>query len=422
MNYEYSLHLINSKIFPPDSVNPENWQAPAWLPEQRPPFSLSGEVETLKNRVTRTARSCTSPMIHTVCAIIGIELFARISIIEDERVKIVAILITILALSTLMPRKESCSNADALAELRKNPLFEALWNKATQEQQIEITTLSQDRFSGVHASNNAHYVSSEHKICISEGNKTDKMLMILFEAANAFQQKRFRVIEERTKDGTVTREEYTLLQEWVEYHSLLMHHTIAEYGVRYHGWAEGVDEYRPLYQENGGKFSFSQYWRRCNTLRPGGVKLHADTHREIWDKVHSGTYFTKNPSLFQKQPQLFQARDSTGKTLLHLSIELSQSLAVFEALLKKSEVDACTTKGNFTPLGLILYILSRRLPDFADQTDLLIRKADLLLEQGANVNLPTSEGETPLGMASRLSEDDRFCDLINNLTLHDTIL
>lgn len=270
----------------PDTLLPEGWVPPAWLPNQEHLLPLGAKEITFQSTNASAFRDRLNSILNHIDG--------------GSRVKGLAILGFSLALfflknklmpelSTLWTQGTSCAvGLYALiffyaplrqidmkrfhAQAMRHPVYAQIWQNTNAANKVEVTfenlEVFLDRGLSRHEASLAHFDSDPngHKIRIYERlSEAEAFNCLIFETANAFQSARFAAIVKKTLKGEVDREEYARLSEFVEYETCRLRSAIT--GNR-------MDK------------TFSEHWekRNCRPL-PGKPSSHADHYRTQWDKM-----------------------------------------------------------------------------------------------------------------------------------------
>jgi ankyrin repeat protein len=159
--------------------------------------------------------------------------------------------------------------------IQNSPLFSKVWEAANRHE--KWTLHEEDLIS--QKKSLAYMAYFQHKIYLEKSDHIfDKAYNIIFETLNAFQNKRYLTIEKLAEAGMLSREEYSLLIEYLEDETLQWTHRII-------GWKEPS--------------SFADSWKATNKPRRMGSapydQIHTDTYRKQWDLFYGFTYLKKHP-------------------------------------------------------------------------------------------------------------------------------
>jgi hypothetical protein len=173
------------------------------------------------------------------------------------------------------------SMANILKLLNTAPFFRSLWEKAGEPQIVEVPD---DYFAGVGnpdytKGTGAAFNSSENIIRINQKASLDrKIFYLIFELLNAVQKERFAKIEQLAMAGDLSREDYVLLVERIEFETQI--------------WQQKILQ---LFGYNFFKIeaNFSDFWKAVNTPFVVGGVCHAAAYREHWELNYMTAYLQK---------------------------------------------------------------------------------------------------------------------------------
>ncbi len=185
------------------------------------------------------------------------------------------------ALQILQKNSPSLPTPDACLQclIKHSPLFAKAWELVNREEQVKIHELDWS-YSSFNAP--AFYNSLNHAIHIHNScNPFERVFCIVFETMNALQNGPYRKIDQLAREGMINREEFALLQEYVESETVLWTHRI--FGL-------------------SDQISFMEIWKIANfpmqqsvgqSVRP--LQVHADEYRKRWDLAYGLPYLKKHP-------------------------------------------------------------------------------------------------------------------------------
>jgi hypothetical protein len=160
--------------------------------------------------------------------------------------------------------------------IESNPLFAKAWELAKNP---DIKELTEDFARNSHLPGwAACYIPGKHTICLLKNALNgQKLCGLIFETMNAVQRKSFEIL------GTLnlSREEYAICAEYIEWHSYV--------------W-----ERKMLYPK-GRLIDFYKAWELSNIPSPGQSVTHADTQRKQWDHLFSYKYAFQHPDAIQNR-------------------------------------------------------------------------------------------------------------------------
>jgi hypothetical protein len=107
---------------------------------------------------------------------------------------------------------------------------------------------------------------------------------------NALQRDSMDKLDQLSSLGEISREEFTILNEWIEYHSSIWHEQIiSEMNLT----EENLD---PKTNE-----TFQNSWKFVNKSSLPWLSSHADVYRRTWDSLYSAAYFAKHPRFIENR-------------------------------------------------------------------------------------------------------------------------
>lgn len=205
-----------------------------------------------------------------------------------------------------------------LAEARKNPLFEQIWQEATARGPIDIRLVDPTQFDKKLRSNSdALFSATPQARCVF--SKEGKILEInitklahqvieikkdtplkaafsdfIFETCNAYNAERFSCVNILTELGQIDRMSYSILAEYIEKHTgRLAYHTLI-YGIKHLHWPKDVYAW-----EYDQRLPFSSLWLLANYRSDPQIPSHAESYRNVWNtisKVYDLTKLGKQPA------------------------------------------------------------------------------------------------------------------------------
>lgn len=175
----------------------------------------------------------------------------------------------------------SSPTPDAILQclMKRAPLFAKAWELANLSEKIKI-------FECDRQSNDlpAFYSASRHEIKITNALPVFwRIYGLIFETFNALQRESFQKIESLAAAGTLNREEYTLLKEYLEYETAV--------------WTNKILKFKD-------SITFIDIWKIKNTNYAKNLDLgsyiHADFYRKAWDMAYGFSYLKKHPEHLKK--------------------------------------------------------------------------------------------------------------------------
>jgi hypothetical protein len=283
-----------------DTLLPSNWQPPDWLLPARKLKISQEELKSFKPTKTEfdsSIRECLRPFAtyleeNNLLSSRALSIFSALNMgvsywLQDWRI----MLVSGLALSP----SSSFLNEQDLKNLQqkalKNPLYQTLWKKATAISPTELTCASLSDFlrQGMTAKDVSKAYHEDGKITIYRGMSSRHAFeALIFESVNAFHKEHFLQVDEKLDQGELSREEYTRLSEYVEWHSVNLYHQIMDFGKENLGWLENevVASHEPTFKKD---------WEHSNTRYPlDKTNSHADHYRNQWDQ-QAFLYFLRHP-------------------------------------------------------------------------------------------------------------------------------
>lgn len=180
-----------------------------------------------------------------------------------------------------------------LAEARKNPLFEQVYQSATANGPINLNVVfKHPNPDSAHLNDAYATYGPEVGILIwANAKKPSKVfLAIIFEFVNAFQKANVNTIDDMEKKGLLDKEQYVIAMEYAESLSVRICSQILEYGVQNLNWHLDLDLFSKNYIKSieeeaskEGKHPFVLEWELAN-LKDANCKIsHADLLRGFWE-------------------------------------------------------------------------------------------------------------------------------------------
>ena len=204
------------------------------------------------------------------------KVFAKCEIMSSE--KYLKTLETLEAVSAAPPTLESIVQY----LIHEYPVFDKAWALANRDEKLNLIGITTDLEIHNQKFAPAFYEANSHVIKIKKSLDIFwKTYCVIFELMNALQRESYLRIHQLAKLGELSREEYTLLIEHLEYETMRWTHRIT--GIPFTS-------------------NFAEVWKLHNIPPPQEsvfkeLSPHADTYRKIWDRSHAAQYFKKHQEL-----------------------------------------------------------------------------------------------------------------------------
>lgn len=249
-----------------------------------------GKISYIYDQLRPIAEMINSPS-PAKCVSLGIYLFL-ISYLGGS----VAYAATIAAILGAIARTPPLNQKDMQrlhARALQNPMYEALWKKLEDRSSTSLEFVPMTKFLRPGRSKNdvspAHYDGGSKKIEIYQGmSERNAFEALIFESVNAIQNDRFEEVIKKYLLGELSREEFAIGKEYIEWHTLRLYHQIMDLGKARFGWSES--KFTPEITS-----SFIKAWEQTNKRFPLDKKnAHADQYRDQWDQL-SCLYYLRHP-------------------------------------------------------------------------------------------------------------------------------